>query len=175
MAVLYLCGGIAAMSATIIRNGRIIDPANNRDEIGDLFIVDGRIADQSAIRNPKSEIEEIDASGLIVAPGLIDMHVHLREPGFAHKETIAVRRAGGGGGRIHHRRLHAEHVAGGGQSEHDRLDQRSRGGTCVRATSCPPARFRKISRAKSWRQSVRSRKPASSRSPMTANASKITN
>jgi dihydroorotase len=74
------------VSATIICNGRVIDPANKRDEIVDLVIVDGRIADQSEIRNQKSET--IDAKGLIVAPGLIDMHVHLREPGFGHKETI---------------------------------------------------------------------------------------
>src|SRR5712672_635165 len=87
------------MSTTVIRNGRIIDPANRRDEIGDLVIANGRVADQSAIRNQKSEIEEIDASGLIVVPGLIDMHVHLREPGFAHKETIAsgARAAAAGG------------------------------------------------------------------------------
>src|SRR6476660_8356666 len=87
------------MSTTVIRNGRIIDPANRRDEIGDLVIANGRVADQSAIRNQKSEIEEIDASGLIVAPGLIDMHVHLREPGFAPKETIAsgARAAAAGG------------------------------------------------------------------------------
>jgi dihydroorotase len=77
------------MSATVIRNGRIVDPATSRDAVEDLFIVDQKIADQSAFRNQKSEIEEIDAKGLIVAPGLIDMHVHLREPGFAHKETIA--------------------------------------------------------------------------------------
>ena len=87
------------MKTTIIRNGRVIDPANNRDEIGDLVIVNGWIADQSAIRNPQSEIAEIDGKGLIVAPGLIDMHVHLREPGFAHKETIAsgARAAAAGG------------------------------------------------------------------------------
>ena len=87
------------MKTTIIRNGRVIDPANNHDEIGDLVIVNGRIADQSAIRNPQSEISEIDGRGLIVAPGLIDMHVHLREPGFAHKETIAsgARAAAAGG------------------------------------------------------------------------------
>jgi dihydroorotase len=77
------------MSATIIRNGRIIDPANKRDEVADLYIENGRIADQSAVRDPQSTIEEIDASNLVVAPGLIDMHVHLREPGFTHKETIA--------------------------------------------------------------------------------------
>jgi dihydroorotase len=87
------------MSATIIRNGRVIDPANKRDEVIDLAIVDGRIADLSAIRNPQSTIDEIDASNLIVAPGLIDMHVHLREPGFSHKETIesGARAAAAGG------------------------------------------------------------------------------
>ncbi|MBA2430760.1 MAG: dihydroorotase [Chthoniobacterales bacterium] len=88
------------MSATIIRNGRIIDPANDRDEIADLYISEGRIvADQSAISNQQSEIEQIDASGLIVAPGLIDIHVHLREPGFAWKETIesGARAAAAGG------------------------------------------------------------------------------
>ncbi|HEY1894488.1 MAG TPA: dihydroorotase [Chthoniobacterales bacterium] len=87
------------MSATIIRNGRIIDPVNGRDSVEDLFIVDGKIANQSAVKNQQSKSAEIDASGLIVAPGLIDMHVHLREPGFAHKETIAsgARAAAAGG------------------------------------------------------------------------------
>jgi dihydroorotase len=84
---------------TIIRNGRVIDPANKRDEIVDLVIVDGKIAKRSEIRGQKAEVEEIDASNLIVAPGLIDMHVHLREPGFAHKETIdsGARAAAAGG------------------------------------------------------------------------------
>jgi dihydroorotase len=87
------------VSAIIIRNGRVIDPANRRDKLADLVIVDGRIAEQSAIRDPQSAIEEIDASELIVAPGLIDMHVHLREPGFGHKETIesGARAAAAGG------------------------------------------------------------------------------
>ena len=87
------------MKRTIIRNGRIIDPATKRDEIGDLVIANGRIADQSTVHNPKSETAEINAKGLIVVPGLIDMHVHLREPGFAHKETIAsgARAAAAGG------------------------------------------------------------------------------
>jgi dihydroorotase len=87
------------MSATIIRNGRLIDPANRRDEIADLYIADGRIVERSEIRSQKSQIEEIDASNLIVCPGLIDMHVHLREPGFSHKETIesGARAAAAGG------------------------------------------------------------------------------
>jgi dihydroorotase len=86
------------MNAVIIRNGRIIDPSNRRDEVADLLIVDGRIAEQSETR-PKSKVEEIDASNLIVSPGLIDIHVHLREPGFAHKETIesGARAAAAGG------------------------------------------------------------------------------
>jgi len=84
---------------TIIRNGRIIDPANKRDEIADLAIVAGRIADPAEIRNQEAEIEEIDARNLIVAPGLIDLHVHLREPGFGWKETIksGARAAAAGG------------------------------------------------------------------------------
>ncbi len=85
------------MSATIIRNGRIIDPANKRDEVADLAISNGKIIEKSQVRDQKSE--EIDAKGLIVAPGLIDIHVHLREPGFGHKETIAsgARAAAAGG------------------------------------------------------------------------------
>jgi len=76
------------MSATIIRSGRVIDPANKRDEIADLYVADGRIAGKPDVKDQRSDVEEIDATGLIVAPGLIDMHVHLREPGFSHKETI---------------------------------------------------------------------------------------
>src|ERR1041385_8586649 len=85
------------MSATIIRNGRIIDPANKRDEVADLYNADGRVAQKSEIRDQKSE--EINANGLIVCPGLIDIHVHLREPGFSHKETIesGARAAAAGG------------------------------------------------------------------------------
>ena len=80
---------------TVIRNGRVIDPANKRDEVGDLFIVNGKIA---AKGNDK-DAEVIDAKGLVVAPGLIDLHVHLREPGFGWKETIesGARAAAAGG------------------------------------------------------------------------------
>src|SRR6184192_581841 len=76
------------MSAIIIRNGRVIDPANKRDEVGDVLIVDGKLALLSQLSTLGSQPDEIDASNLIVCPGLIDMHVHLREPGFSHKETI---------------------------------------------------------------------------------------
>jgi dihydroorotase len=76
------------VSAIIIRNGHVIDPANKRDEIIDLLITDGKIAPLSQLSELSFQPEEIDASNLIVAPGLIDMHVHLREPGFGYKETI---------------------------------------------------------------------------------------
>jgi len=82
------------MSATIIKNGRVIDPANKRDEVVDLAIVDGKIS-----KSAPKDAEIVDAKGLIVAPGLIDIHVHLREPGQGHKETIAsgARAAAAGG------------------------------------------------------------------------------
>jgi len=76
------------MSATIIRNGRVIDPAKKRDEVADLLIVDGKVAPLSQLSTLNSQLDEIDAGNLIVCPGLIDMHVHLREPGFGYKETI---------------------------------------------------------------------------------------
>jgi dihydroorotase len=66
--------------------GRIVDPANKRDEIGDLWIGDdGRLV-ESAVSNGETVI---DVSGLVVAPGFVDLHCHLREPGFEDKETIA--------------------------------------------------------------------------------------
>jgi dihydroorotase len=86
-------------SATIIRNGRVIDPANKRDEIADLLVVDGKVAPVSQLSTLNTQPDEIDARNLIVCPGLIDMHVHLREPGFGHKETIesGARAAAAGG------------------------------------------------------------------------------
>jgi dihydroorotase len=82
------------VSATIIKNGRVIDPANKRDEVASLAVVDGKIA-----KSAPKDAEVIDAKDFIVAPGLIDIHVHLREPGFGHKETIAsgARAAAAGG------------------------------------------------------------------------------
>ncbi len=71
----------------VIKNGRVIDPASKTDRVADVLIVDGRIAGVAPnLSSPRAEI--LDASGMIVAPGFIDMHVHLREPGFEHAETI---------------------------------------------------------------------------------------
>jgi dihydroorotase len=71
----------------IIRNGRVIDPASQTDRIADVLIVDGVIAGVGP-HLQAADAEAFDATGLIVSPGFIDMHVHLREPGFEHAETI---------------------------------------------------------------------------------------
>ncbi len=72
----------------LIKNGRVIDPANNRDEIADILVENGKVSRVTKeIKNETGEI--IDAKGKIVLPGLIDMHVHLREPGREDKETVA--------------------------------------------------------------------------------------
>lgn len=71
----------------LIRNGRVIDPASHRNGIADVLIDDGRIAAVGA-NLQAGGAEVFDASGLVVAPGFIDIHVHLREPGFEHAETI---------------------------------------------------------------------------------------
>jgi len=86
------------MSASwCIKNGRIIDPANDIDRIADLLVLDGRIAGPGQPIPPG--VPEIDARGLWVVPGLIDMHVHLREPGEEYKEDIlsGARAAAAGG------------------------------------------------------------------------------
>ncbi len=77
------------MGKLLLRNGRLVDPANGRDGTFDLLIEDGRIARVGRdLPIDGAEVFAV-ASGLIVTPGLIDMHVHLREPGQEHKETIA--------------------------------------------------------------------------------------
>src|SRR5436305_4886028 len=71
----------------VINNGRVIDPASHTDRIADVLIVDGRIAGVAPdLSSPRAEV--FDAAGMIVAPGFLDIHVHLREPGFEHAETI---------------------------------------------------------------------------------------
>jgi dihydroorotase len=82
----------------VIRNGRVIDPASQTDCIADVLISDGRIVGVAEnLAAPEGEV--FDATGLVVAPGFIDMHVHLREPGFEHAETIesGARAAAAGG------------------------------------------------------------------------------
>jgi len=74
-------------ASLLIKNGRVIDPAQNVDDKRDVLIIDGKIKSvKSGIR--ADSVPVLDASGKAVVPGFIDMHVHLREPGFEHKEDI---------------------------------------------------------------------------------------
>jgi dihydroorotase len=79
------------MSTLLIRGGHLIDPAAGVDGLKDIVLKDGRVAEIAGPGKAKhvEDAEIIDATGLTVAPGLIDIHVHLREPGQGHKETIA--------------------------------------------------------------------------------------
>lgn len=86
------------MSSLLIKNGRVIDPANKIDAIKDVFVCDGII---KGVADEINEVADkvIDAKGCWVTPGFIDLHVHLREPGFERKETIATgTRSGAMGG-----------------------------------------------------------------------------
>ena len=86
------------MSRLVIKNGHVVDSAQDIDRICDVAIEDGTIR-EIARGISTAGVTEFDASGLIVAPGFIDMHVHLREPGFEHAETIetGTRAAAAGG------------------------------------------------------------------------------
>ena len=88
--------------AVLLRGGRVIDPSQNLDDVGDLLIVDGRIEATGRVgdvRRDGDSLETIDCSGLIVSPGFVDVHCHLREPGREEVETIAsgARAAAAGG------------------------------------------------------------------------------
>ena len=87
------------MRSVLVRGGRIVDPSQSLDKKGDLLIVDGKIEAISDEIGRMEEAIELDARDQIVAPGLIDVHVHFREPGGEHKETIetGVRAAVAGG------------------------------------------------------------------------------
>ena len=71
----------------LIKNGRLIDPKSKRDEVVDILIENGKIKKIGEI-NDEKDFEVIDAKGYIVCPGLIDVHVHFRDPGFTYKEDI---------------------------------------------------------------------------------------
>lgn len=73
---------------TLIKNGHIVDPKNNIDKIADLLIADGKVAKIGENLEQPNNTLIIDATERFVVPGFIDLHVHLRDPGYTHKETI---------------------------------------------------------------------------------------
>jgi dihydroorotase len=105
------------MTALLIRGGHLIDPAAGVDALKDILLKDGRVAEIAApgklkSANQDSGAEILDATGLTVAPGLVDMHVHLREPGQGYKETIATGTASAAAGGFHCGGRHAQHPSG---------------------------------------------------------------
>ncbi|MBK7714405.1 MAG: dihydroorotase [Gemmatimonadetes bacterium] len=77
------------MRPILIRGGRVIDPSRRSDGVADVYLVDGRVAAVGRNITGEDGCQVIEAKGRVVTPGLIDLHVHLREPGFEHVETVA--------------------------------------------------------------------------------------
>ena len=80
---------LAPMNSLLLTGGRVVDPANHFDSPADVLIVDGKISAVGKNLPAPEGIERFDAGGKIVCPGLIDLHVHLREPGQTAKENLA--------------------------------------------------------------------------------------
>ncbi len=82
---------VSRMSSLLLLGGRVIDPANQFDSVADVLVLDGKISviGSEAKAKASKNCETFDAAGLVVCPGLIDLHAHLREPGQSAKETIA--------------------------------------------------------------------------------------
>ncbi|HEX2092115.1 MAG TPA: dihydroorotase [Longimicrobiaceae bacterium] len=87
------------MRPLLIRGGRVVDPSQRMDTVLDVLLAGGAVAELGERLDAPEGAETVDAAGLVVCPGLIDVHVHLREPGQEHKETIAsgARAAAAGG------------------------------------------------------------------------------
>ena len=79
---------MAKAKSILIQNGQVIDPANGYDNIADLLIINGRIEAVGTNLAAPDGSTIINAKNLIVSPGLVDPHCHLRQPGFEYKETI---------------------------------------------------------------------------------------
>ena len=100
----------------LLKGGRVIDPSQKIDDILDVLIEGGKIAavsrnlvDDGKGKKKDTGLTVLDLKGKIVVPGLIDMHTHLREPGYEYKETIASGSEAAVAGGFHLRRLHAQH------------------------------------------------------------------
>lgn len=111
-----------------IRGARIVDPAAGRDEVGDVVVEDGRVASADAT----SGATVLDAGGLVMAPGLVDLHTHLREPGREDKETVesGCRAAALGGFTVVSPMANTDPVADAAAVIHEVRDLGARAGLC---------------------------------------------
>ena len=73
----------------LLTGGRLVDPSQNLDTVGDLLLIDGKVAAVGGTIAGPDGARKVDCAGLVVAPGMIDVHVHLREPGREDVETVA--------------------------------------------------------------------------------------
>lgn len=117
------------MTRIVVKGARVVDPAGGRDEVADLLIEDGRIA---APDGSTSGATVVDADGLVVAPGLVDLHAHLREPGREDKETIETgcRAAAVGGYTAVSAMANTDPVADNAAVVHEVRDLAERAGMC---------------------------------------------
>ena len=150
----------------VFEQARVIDPAAGTDEVRDVVVADGAIAAADAAAGA----ERIDARGLVLAPGLVDLHAHLREPGEEHKETIATgtRAAAAGGFTAIAAMANTEPVTDHAAIVHEVRDLAAAAGSC--ATSSRSGRSRRAwsaSRSPRW---ARWSRPACGSSPTTAAA-----
>lgn len=93
----------------LIKDGRVVDPETGLDETLDLIIEDGRIKEIGKFSESESYEKIISAKGKIVAPGLVDIHVHFRDPGFTYKEDVEIRSQVSSCRRLYHSSLHGEY------------------------------------------------------------------
>jgi dihydroorotase len=80
------------MRPILIRGGRVLDPSRGTDEVADLYLADGKVQASGRGLGSPDDALVLDAAGKVVSPGLIDLHVHLREPGQEDLETVATGR-----------------------------------------------------------------------------------
>ena len=148
------------MKSLLIKGGRVIDPASKHDAVADVLICDGKV--ESIGTGLKADgVPVFDATGSIVAPGFIDMHVHLREPGIEHAETIETgAKAAAAGGFTTICCMPNTSPVNDSATVTSYIVQRARG-SCAGAMSSRSARLRRAVKARNWRRSVRCMKRAS--------------
>ncbi len=111
----------------MIRGGRVVD--RDGDRVADVLVRGGRVVE---VGTGLSGDETLDADGCVVAPGLVDLHVHLREPGSEEAETIETGTRAAAARRVHRRRRDAEHRAGARRRRGRPVGARGRGAGVVR-------------------------------------------